>query len=74
MPLTTTTKPPDTPARASGLPVGISSATKMNGSVIARTVNLPVFLDAFRQRYQALAHVARAELSRGQRDTGTPEP
>lgn len=40
-------------ARASGLPVGISSATKMNGSVIARTVNLPVFLDAFRQRYDA---------------------
>jgi low affinity Fe/Cu permease len=31
-------------------------------------------LDAFRQRYQALARVARAELSRGQRDTGTPEP
>jgi low affinity Fe/Cu permease len=31
-------------------------------------------LDAFRQRYQALARVARAELGRGQRDTGTPEP
>ena len=31
-------------------------------------------LDAFRQRYQALARVARTELSRGQRDTGTPEP
>jgi low affinity Fe/Cu permease len=31
-------------------------------------------LDAFRQRYQALARGARAERSRGQRDTGTPEP
>lgn len=31
-------------------------------------------LDGFRQRYQALARIARAELSRGQRDTGTPEP
>jgi low affinity Fe/Cu permease len=31
-------------------------------------------LDAFRQRYQALALVARAELLRGQQDTGTPEP
>lgn len=30
-------------------------------------------LDAFRQRYQALARVARAELRRGQGDTGTPE-
>ena len=31
-------------------------------------------LDAFRSRYQALAAAARAELVRGQRDTGTPEP
>ena len=31
-------------------------------------------LDAFRTRYQALASAARAELSRGVEDTGTPEP
>ena len=31
-------------------------------------------LDAFRTRYQALASAARAELSRGLQDTGTPEP
>ena len=31
-------------------------------------------LDAFRTRYQALATTARAELSRGLEDTGTPEP
>jgi low affinity Fe/Cu permease len=31
-------------------------------------------LDAFRTKYQALATVARAELSRGAIDTGTPEP
>ena len=31
-------------------------------------------LDAFRTRYQALAAAARAELSRGDKDTGTPEP
>lgn len=31
-------------------------------------------LDAFRAKYQALASAARAELSRGFRDTGTPEP
>ncbi len=31
-------------------------------------------LDAFRTRYQALATAARAELSRGDIDTGTPEP
>ena len=30
-------------------------------------------LDAFRARYQALAASARAELDRGQQDTGTPE-
>ena len=30
-------------------------------------------LDAFRTKYQALAAAARAELSRGVRDTGTPE-
>jgi low affinity Fe/Cu permease len=31
-------------------------------------------LDAFRARYQALAGAARAELSRGLDDTGTPDP
>lgn len=31
-------------------------------------------LDAFRARYEALAKAARAELRRGLRDTGTPEP
>jgi low affinity Fe/Cu permease len=31
-------------------------------------------LDAFRAKYQALASAARAELSRGFKDTGTPEP
>ncbi|MGP1679099.1 MAG: low affinity iron permease family protein [Burkholderiales bacterium] len=31
-------------------------------------------LDAFRNKYQALAAVARDELSRGTIDTGTPEP
>ena len=31
-------------------------------------------LDAFRTKYQALASAARAELKRGFRDTGTPEP
>jgi len=31
-------------------------------------------LDAFRIKYQALAAAARAELSRGMDDTGTPEP
>ena len=31
-------------------------------------------LDAFRTRYQALASAARAELSLGVQDTGTPEP
>lgn len=30
-------------------------------------------LDVFRSRYQAMASVARAELSRGVRDTGTQE-
>ena len=30
-------------------------------------------LDAFRARYQELASTARAELERGDRDTGTPE-
>ena len=30
-------------------------------------------LEAFRQRYQELASTARAELSRGGQDTGTPE-
>src|SRR6267142_870744 len=31
-------------------------------------------LEAFRIKYQALANAARAELRRGARDTGTPEP
>ncbi|MFY2763700.1 low affinity iron permease family protein [Arenimonas sp. MALMAid1274] len=31
-------------------------------------------LDAFRQRYRALAASARAELNQGRQDTGTPEP
>lgn len=31
-------------------------------------------LDAFRARYQALAAAARAELTGGLADTGTPEP
>lgn len=31
-------------------------------------------LDVCRTRYQALAAAARAELSRGDLDTGTPEP
>jgi low affinity Fe/Cu permease len=31
-------------------------------------------LDAFRIKYQGLASAARAELSRGVQDTGTPEP
>lgn len=32
------------------------------------------YLDAFRIKYQALAAAARAELSNGIQDTGTPEP
>ncbi len=35
------------------LNVGISTATKMNGSVIARTVNLPVFFNELSARYSA---------------------
>ncbi len=31
-------------------------------------------LDSFRTKYQALAAAARADLERGHRDTGTPEP
>lgn len=31
-------------------------------------------LDAFRERYQALAAAARADLGKGNQDTGTPEP
>lgn len=31
-------------------------------------------LDAFRNKYRALAAVARDELDRGTQDTGTPEP
>ncbi len=31
-------------------------------------------LDAFKAKYQALATIARTQLSHGMRDTGTPEP
>jgi len=31
-------------------------------------------LEAFRKKYESLARAARAELRRGVRDTGTPEP
>jgi len=31
-------------------------------------------LESFRNRYEALAAAARAELHRGKKDTGTPEP
>lgn len=31
-------------------------------------------LDAFRSRYRALAAAARADLDRGNEDTGTPDP
>jgi low affinity Fe/Cu permease len=31
-------------------------------------------LDAFRSKYQALAHAARADLALGNKDTGSPEP
>ena len=40
-------------ARAADLPVGISSATKMEGSVVTRTVNLPDFLAELTGRYGA---------------------
>lgn len=38
-------------AARDNLPVGISSATKLHGSVIARTVNLPILRDEMRHRY-----------------------
>ena len=31
-------------------------------------------LEAFRKKYETLARAARGELTRGVRDTGTPEP
>jgi low affinity Fe/Cu permease len=31
-------------------------------------------LDGFRSKYEALASEARAELNRGEKDTGSPEP
>lgn len=40
-------------ASTNDLRVGISSATKLDGSVITRTVNLPILLDEFRRRYGA---------------------
>lgn len=40
-------------AAATGIPVGISSATRLEGSVISRTVNLPVFFQEFSQAYGA---------------------
>jgi predicted NBD/HSP70 family sugar kinase len=36
-----------------GLAVGISSATKMEGSIVTRTVNLPIFFADFQQRWGA---------------------
>lgn len=38
-------------AERDDIPVGISSATKMEGSVIARTVNLPILRDEMRASY-----------------------
>ncbi len=38
-------------AEQEDLQVGISSATKMNGSIIARTVNLPILRDEMRHLY-----------------------
>ena len=40
-------------AIANNLQVGISSATKLEGSVVSRTVNLPAFFEEFTQRYGA---------------------
>lgn len=40
-------------AIANGLRVGISSATKLDGSVVTRTVNLPIFFEEFREKYGA---------------------
>ncbi len=40
-------------AIARDLRVGISSATKMDGNIITRTVNLPVFFEEFGQQYNA---------------------
>lgn len=42
-----------TEAAVTGIPVGISSATRLEGSVISRTVNLPVFFDEFSHAYGA---------------------
>lgn len=40
-------------AIAKDLRVGISSATKLDGSIVTRTVNLPLFFEEFRQHYGA---------------------
>ncbi len=40
-------------AAESGIPVGISSATRLEGTVISRTVNLPVFFQEFSHAYGA---------------------
>lgn len=40
-------------AIARNLRVGISSATKLIGSIVTRTVNLPVFYDELEQKYDA---------------------
>lgn len=40
-------------AKTRALAVGISSATKLDGSTIRRTVNLPLFFEEFRQEYDA---------------------
>ncbi len=42
-----------TQASANDLRVGISSATKLNGSTITRTVNLPIFFEEFGRSYAA---------------------
>jgi predicted NBD/HSP70 family sugar kinase len=40
-------------AAETGIPVGISSATRLEGTVISRTVNLPVFFQEFSEAYGA---------------------
>lgn len=40
-------------ANAKDLPVGISSATKLDGSAITRTVNLPTFFEEFTRKHGA---------------------
>lgn len=40
-------------AASGGIPVGISSATRLEGTVISRTVNLPIFFREFSQAHGA---------------------